>query len=46
MFVAPVAGASVCTGRYCKYNKREGIQNPTLTAKVGQAYPKKIILMN
>ena len=27
-------------------NKREGIQNPTLTAKVGQAYPKKIILMN
>ena len=28
-------------------NKREGIQNPTLTAKAaGQAYPKKIILMN
>ena len=46
MFAAPVAGASVCTGRYCKYNKREGIQNPTLTAKVGQAYLKKIILMN
>ena len=46
MFAAPVAGASVCTGRYCKYSKREGIQNPTLTAKVGQAYPKKIILMN
>ena len=27
-------------------NKREGIQNPTLTAKAGQAYPKKILLMN
>ena len=27
-------------------NKREGIQNPTLKAKVGQAYPKKIILMS
>ena len=33
MFATPVAGASVC--------KREGIQNPTLTAKAGQAYPKK-----
>ena len=27
-------------------NKREDIQNPTLTAKAGQAYPKKILLMN
>ena len=27
-------------------NKRGGIQNPTLTAKAGQAYPKKILLMN
>ena len=27
-------------------NKREGIQNPTLTAKAGQAYPKKIVFMN
>ena len=28
-------------------NKREGMQNPTLTAKVaGQAYLKKILLMN
>ena len=27
-------------------NKREGIQNPTLRAKAGQAYPKKILLMN
>ena len=27
-------------------NKREGIQNPTLTAKAGQAYPKKILLLN
>ena len=27
-------------------NKREEIQNPTLTAKAGQAYPKKILLMN
>jgi len=27
-------------------NKREDIQNPMLTAKAGQAYPKKILLMN
>ena len=27
-------------------NKREGIQNPTLTAKAGQAYPQKIVFMN
>ena len=27
-------------------NKIEGIQNPTLTAKAGQAYPKKILLLN
>ena len=27
-------------------NKREGMQNPTLTAKAGQAYPKKIVFMN
>ena len=27
-------------------NKRERVQNPTLTAKAGQAYPKKILLMN
>ena len=27
-------------------NKREDIQNPTLTAKAGQAYPKKILLQN
>ena len=27
-------------------NKREDIQNPTFTAKAGQAYPKKILLMN
>ena len=27
-------------------NKREDIQNPTLTAKAGQAYPQKILLMN
>ena len=27
-------------------NKREGIQNPTLTATGGQAYPKKILLLN
>ena len=25
-------------------NKREDIQNPKLTAKAGQAYPKKILL--
>ena len=31
MFAAPVGIV----------NKREGIQNPTLTAKTGQAYPKK-----
>ena len=43
MFAAPVADASVCTGIV---NKREGIQNPTLTARVGQAYLKKILLMN
>ena len=27
-------------------NKREGIQNPTLTAKAGQAYQEKILLLN
>ena len=27
-------------------NKREDIQNPTLTAKAGQAYPEKILLQN
>ena len=27
-------------------NKRDGIQNLTLTAKAGHAYPKKILLMN
>ena len=36
MFAAPVGIV----------NKREGIQNPTLTAKAGQAYPKKTLLMN
>ena len=36
MFAAPVGIV----------NKREGIQNPTLTAKAGQAYPQKILLMN
>ena len=43
MFAAPVAGASVPVGIV---NKKQGIQNPTLTAKAGQAYPKKILLMN
>ena len=36
MFAAPVGIV----------NKREGIQNRTLTAKAGQAYPQKILLMN
>ena len=27
-------------------NKKEGIQNPTLTAKAGQAYQEKILLLN
>ena len=46
MFAAPVAGASVSVPVGI-VNKREGIQkNPTLTAKAGQAYPKKILLMN
>ena len=27
-------------------NKREDLQNPTLTAKAGQAYTKKILLLN
>ena len=36
MFAAPVSIV----------NKREGIQNPTLTAEAGQAYPQKILLMN
>ena len=43
MFAAPVADTSVPVGTA---NKREGIQNPTLTAKACQAYPKKILLMN
>ena len=32
---------SVCGTGCGIVNKREGIQNPMLTAKTGQAYPKK-----
>ena len=41
MFAAPVGCGCVCAPVGI-VNKREGIQNPTLTAKAGQAYPKKV----
>ena len=46
MFAVPVAGAVRLSVPVGIVNETEGIQNPTLTAQAGQAYPEKIVLMN